>query len=57
VCRLPLIPRLIKDEAVSEDVYSLFPDPAVRNTVMVAAQKLAPTPRSKAITELFLSCP
>jgi len=57
VCSLPLIPRLIKDEAVSEDVYSLFPDPAVRDTVMVAAQKLAPTPRSKAITELFLSCP
>ena len=55
VCSLPLIPRLIKDEAVSEDVYSLFPDPAVRDTVMVAAQKLAPTPRSKAITELFLS--
>ena len=57
VCSLPLIPRLIKDEAVSEDIYSLFPDPAVRDTVMVAAQKLAPTPRSKAITELFLSCP
>lgn len=54
---LPIIPRLIQEEGVSDEVYSLFPDPAVRDTVMLAAQKLAPTKSSKGITDLFLSCP
>jgi hypothetical protein len=54
---LPAIPRLLEGERISEEVYSLFPDPAVRDTVMVAAQKLSPAPRSRAITDLFLSCP
>ncbi len=54
---LPIIPRLIHEEGVSDEVYSLFPDPAVRDTVMLAAHKLAPTKSSKGITDLFLSCP
>jgi hypothetical protein len=54
---LPAIPRLIKEEGVSDEVYSLFPDPAVRDTVMLAAHKLAPSKSSKGITDLFLSCP
>lgn len=54
---LPIIPRLIQDEGVSEEVYSLFPDPAVRDTVMLAAHKLAPSKTNKGITDLFLSCP
>ena len=54
---LPIIPRLIQEEGVSDEVYSLFPDPAVRDTVMLAAHKLAPTKSSKGITDLFLSCP
>ncbi len=54
---LPVIPRLIQEEGVSDEVYSLFPDPAVRDTVMLAAQKLAPSKSSKGITDLFLSCP
>lgn len=54
---LPVIPRLIQDEGVSDEVFSLFPDPAVRDTVMLAAHRLAPSRNSKAITGLFLSCP
>jgi hypothetical protein len=54
---LPVIPRLIKEGGVSDEVYELFPDPAVRDTVMLAAQKLAPSKSSKGITDLFLSCP
>lgn len=54
---LPAIPRLIQKEGVSDEVYSLFPDPAVRDTVMLAAHKLAPSKSSKGITDLFLSCP
>ncbi|WP_186471735.1 hypothetical protein [Synechococcus sp. BMK-MC-1] len=54
---LPIIPRLIHEEGVSDEVYSLFPDPAVRDTVMLAAHKLAPSKSSKGITDLFLSCP
>jgi hypothetical protein len=54
---LPVIPRLIQEKGVSDEVYSLFPDPAVRDTVMLAAQKLAPSKSSKGITDLYLSCP
>ena len=54
---LPIIPGLIKEDGISDEVYSLFPDPAVRDTVMVAARELAPTSRNKAITDLFLSSP
>ena len=54
---LPIIPRLINDEGISDEVYSLFPDPAVRDTVMLAVHKLAPSKKSKGITDLFLSCP
>ena len=39
---LPAIPRLIRDGQISEAIYEQFPDPAVRDTVMVAARRLAP---------------
>jgi hypothetical protein len=54
---LPAIPRLIEDGQISEAIYEQFPDPAVRDTVMVAARRLAPSARNKAISELFLSGP
>lgn len=38
-------------------IYEQFPDPAVRDTVMVAARRLAPSAQNKAISELFLSGP
>jgi hypothetical protein len=54
---LPAIPRLIQDGQISEAIYEQFPDPAVRDTVMVAARRLAPSAQNKAISELFLSGP
>ena len=54
---LPAIPRLIQDGEISEAIYEQFPDPAVRDTVMVAARRLAPSAQNKAISELFLSGP
>ncbi len=51
---LPVIPRLIYDKGVSEEVYSLFPDPAVRDTLMLAVHKLVPSNMSKGITDSFL---
>jgi hypothetical protein len=54
---LPAIPRLIQDGQISDAIYDQFPDPAVRDTVMVAARRLAPSARNKAISELFLSGP
>ena len=54
---LPAIPRLIQDGVISEAIYEQFPDPAVRDTLMVAAKRLAPSAKNKAISELFLSGP
>ena len=54
---LPAIPRLIQDGQISDEIYEQFPDPAVRDTVMVAAKRLAPSAQNKAISELFLSGP
>lgn len=54
---LPAIPRLIQDGQISDAIYEQFPDPDVRDTVMVAARRLAPSAQNKAINELFLSGP
>ena len=54
---LPTIPRLIQHGEVSEAIYDHFPDPAVRDTVMVAARRLAPSAQYKAINALFLNAP
>jgi hypothetical protein len=54
---LPAIPRLIQNGQISEAIYEQFPDPAVRDTVMVAARRLAPSARNKAISELYLNGP
>lgn len=42
---LSSIARYIKDDKVSEEIIEEFSDPAVRDTVMVAASRLAPTGR------------
>jgi len=42
---LSLISRYVGESAVSESIRDAFPDPAVRDTVMVAAKRLAPTGR------------
>ena len=54
---LPAIPRLIQNGQVSEAIHEQFPDPAVRDTVMVAARRLAPSAQYKAINALFLNAP
>ena len=54
---LPTIPRLIQHGEVSEAIHEHFPDPAVRDTVMVAARRLAPSAQYKAINALFLNAP
>lgn len=54
---LPAIPRLIINGRISDAIHERFPDPAVRDTVMVAARRLSPSARNKAINELFLSGP
>lgn len=54
---LPAIPRLIQHGQVSEAIHEQFPDPAVRDTVMVAARRLAPSAQYKAINALFLNAP
>ena len=54
---LPAIPGLIAADGISEEVYALFPDPAVRDTLLVAAHQLAPTSDDQGISELVLSCP
>jgi hypothetical protein len=54
---LPAIPRLIQHGQVSEEIHEQFPDPAVRDTVMVAARRLAPSAQVKAINALFLNAP
>ena len=54
---LPAIPGLIAADGISEEVYGLFPDPAIRDTLLVAAHRLAPSARDRGISELVLSCP
>ena len=39
------IARYVHDEGVDDEIENAFPDPAIRDTVMVAASKLAPTGR------------
>ena len=39
---LPAIPRLF-DVQISEAIYEQFPDPAARDTVIVATRRLAPS--------------
>jgi hypothetical protein len=42
---LSLVARYVNDSGVDESIREAFPDPAVRDTVMVAARRLAPTGR------------
>jgi hypothetical protein len=48
---------LIAADGISEEVYALFPDPAIRDTLLVAAHQLAPASDDQGISELVLSCP
>ncbi len=54
---LPAIPGLIAADGISEEVYGLFPDPAIRDTLLVAAHRLAPSSGDLGISELVLTCP
>lgn len=42
---LATVARYIEQDRISEEIRTAFPDPAVRDTVMVAASKLAPSGR------------
>lgn len=42
---LSLVARHVSDSGVNESIREAFPDPAVRDTIMVAAKRLAPTGR------------
>ena len=54
---LPAIPGLIQHGQLSDAIHEQFPDPAVRDTVMVAARRLAPSSQYRAINALFLNAP
>jgi hypothetical protein len=56
VISLSSISRFIETDKVSEAITEFLPDPAVRDTVMVAASKLAPSGR-KGITKISLIGP
>jgi hypothetical protein len=53
---LSLIARYVNDGGVSDNIREAFPDPAVRDTVMVAAKRLAPTGR-RGIESVTFSSP
>ena len=53
VKRVAVVSRYIRDDCVDESIEEEIPDPAVRDTVLVAASKLAPTRQSK-VEELVL---
>jgi len=42
---LSLVARYVSDSGIDDSIREAFPDPAVRDTVMVAAKRLAPTGR------------
>jgi hypothetical protein len=56
VISLSNVSRFIESDKVSDGISEFLPDPAVRDTVMVAASKLAPSGR-KGITSLSLIGP
>ncbi len=53
---LSLVARYVKDAGVSDSIREAFPDPAIRDTVMVAAKRLAPTGR-RGIDSVSFSSP
>lgn len=52
---LPIIARHINEKNSDEAIREQFPDPAIRDTVMVAARKLAPTGRKGIDSVSFMS--
>jgi hypothetical protein len=57
VLSLPEVPRLIESDTFSDSICAQFPDPAIRDTVLVAAHRLAPSSGDLGISELVLTCP
>jgi hypothetical protein len=57
VLSLPEVPRLIESDTFSDSICARFPDPAIRDTLLVAAHRLAPSSGDLGISELVLSCP
>jgi hypothetical protein len=53
---LSLVARYVNDSGVSDAIREAFPDPAVRDTLMVAAKRLAPTGR-RGIESVSFSSP
>ena len=46
VRRVAVVPQYVRDDGVDEAIEQEIPDPAIRDTVLVAASKLAPTTQS-----------
>lgn len=53
---LSLVARYVTDTGINESIREAFPDPAIRDTVMVAAKRLAPTGR-RGIESVSFSSP
>jgi len=53
---LAVIARYVEQDRINEDIRAEFPDPAIRDTVMVAASKLAPSGR-RGIESVSFSSP
>ena len=52
---LPIVARYVEKDRINEEIREVFPDPALRDTVMVAAAKLAPSGRRGIDTVAFSS--
>ena len=48
---------MIESDTFSDSICAQFPDPAIRDTLLVVAHRLAPTSEDQGISELVLSCP
>ena len=53
VRRVAVVAQYVRDDHVDEEIETEIPDPAIRDTVLVAASKLAPTRQSR-VDELVL---
>ena len=53
VRRVAVVAQYVRDDYVDEEIETEIPDPAIRDTVLVAASKLAPTRQSR-VDELVL---
>lgn len=52
---LSIVPRYVDDKSLDQSIEGEIPDPALRDTIMLAASNLAPTGK-KGINQVFLRC-